>query len=90
MFEVIFHHSKSATLEEIKELHKSFTTFAEFLYYKRIKKDISQRDLAKKTGMCHTTISRYEGGIKKNPSIKSLIKLGLVLDFTLDDIKHFF
>lgn len=44
---------------------------------------ITQKDLAERTGIKQTNISRFENG-KVNPSIEFLERLALALGYTLD------
>jgi transcriptional regulator with XRE-family HTH domain len=75
-------------LEKIKG--SEIDSFARFIRLKRLEKGMSMRALAKKTGLSNPTISKYESGVKKNPNITALIKLGIELDFTLNDIGGYF
>ena len=75
-------------LDNIK--NNEIDSFARFIRLRRIERCVSMRELAKETGLSNTTISRYESGIKKNPNVTALIKLGKALDFTLNDIEKYF
>lgn len=55
-------------------------TLAELIKYNRQKKQISQRELAKRIKIDNATISRIENGAVKKPSIDILIKLSNELD----------
>ena len=46
----------------------------------RLKKGMSQRELAKESGVSHTEINRIEGGEREKPSAKTLAKLSGILN----------
>jgi len=49
----------------------------------RVQKNISQRELSRRTGVDNNTISKIEKGTRKKPNIISLIKIGDVLDINI-------
>lgn len=51
-----------------------------WLKYKRIEKNLTQKEIAIKTGVSQQSIQLYENG-KRRPSPDIAIKLGKVLDF---------
>ena len=57
-------------------------TFGEYVKELRCKRDLSQRELAKLSDLSNAEISRLEKGVRKNLSIKTLMKLanGLGID----------
>ena len=57
----------------------------EFLKEARIKKGLTQRQLAEKLGVKYQLIQQYEYG-KLIPSVKRLIQLAKILDIDLNDI----
>ena len=59
------------------------STIAEGVIGKRIEKNISQRDLAKKINSTQAVISRIES-MNANPSIKTLKKIAKALDAKLE------
>ena len=50
----------------------------------RIKKNMSQNQLAKKIGTKQSAISRFESGKNKNPTIKFLSEMARALGFELE------
>ncbi|MCP3660751.1 MAG: helix-turn-helix transcriptional regulator [Bacteroidetes bacterium] len=52
----------------------------------RHKKNLSQTQLVKSSGIKLTTLVKLEGGSKSNPTMKTLIKLADALDVTLDEL----
>ena len=47
---------------------------------------MTQEELAKKSGVCRTTISNLENGTERATSSKTLLKLARALDTTVDQI----
>ena len=54
----------------------------------RLRKDISQRELSRRTGIDNNTISQIEKGERKKPNSLSLIKLSQELELDLDDLMN--
>lgn len=67
------------------KLEKEFKLTKNVIYYARIKKNISQQELAEMLGTTAATISRYENGIHK-PQGKTAIKLSKILEIPLEEI----
>lgn len=59
-------------------------SFNKNLKYYRLKKLMSKKDLAKKTGLRVSTISEYENGTKI-PSMENLRRLSEVLEVNVSD-----
>ena len=59
-------------------------SLAEIIKEARERKDISQRELSRRTGIDNNTISQIEKGERKKPNSLSLIKLSQALDLNLD------
>lgn len=55
------------------------------IYYARVEKQISQKELAEMLGTTVATVSRYENGIHK-PQGKTAIKLSQILGIPLEEI----
>jgi transcriptional regulator with XRE-family HTH domain len=55
------------------------TEIGTYLEMLRLKKGLSQRELAKLAGVSHTEISRIESGEREKPSAKNLAKLSTPL-----------
>lgn len=51
----------------------------------RIKKNITQSEISKLTGISNVYLSNLEKGIKKNPSIKILEKIASALNVSVDE-----
>ena len=51
----------------------------------RIKKDMSQKDLAEKIGVSTQAISDFERGVI-NPSFETMKKISVALEISVDDI----
>lgn len=49
-------------------------------------KDMTQEELALKAGVSYTTLIKIERGSVKNPTIKTIQKLAIALDLSVDDI----
>lgn len=58
-------------------------TFGETIRQLRIKKDLSQKDLAAMLGICNTTLSQYEKN-KRAPKFETLLKLADILGVSTD------
>lgn len=58
---------------------------AKFLKKIRKEKNITQRELAKKIGVAHTTISAWESDVAQIPLEKAIV-LSVNLNFNLQDI----
>jgi XRE family transcriptional regulator, master regulator for biofilm formation len=54
----------------------------------RLEKKISISELAERSGVAKSYISKLEKGIKTNPSIQLLEKVADALEVTIDDILH--
>jgi len=59
------------------------STFGETIKQLRIKKDLSQKDLASMLGICNTTLSQYEKN-KRAPKFETLLKLADILGVSTD------
>lgn len=53
---------------------------------KRKEMDMTQEELAEKSGVCRTTISGLENGTLRATSSKTLLKLARALNTTVDQI----
>lgn len=60
-------------------------TFARCLRKARKKADISQSELARKSGIHRTVVNRYESG-RSTPEIENLVLLADTLDVTTDEL----
>ena len=65
-------------------------SFSRFLKLKRLEYKLSARGLGEKSGVSHSEIHRLETGQRKNPSIKTLIKLSKALEFNINDVIKYF
>lgn len=63
-------------------------TFAELLVYYRSKADLSQEDLANKSGVSKIQIARYETGKGSAPRLRTVMKLADALDISIDDLGY--
>lgn len=63
-------------------------TLADVIKNARLRKDISQRELSRRTGIDNNTISQIEKGDRKKPNSLSLIKLSQELELDLDDLMN--
>lgn len=54
----------------------------------RIKKGLSQYELAKRTGLINSTILRLETGEMSNPALRTLLTLCEELDTTINDLLY--
>lgn len=63
-------------------------TLADVIKNARLRKDISQRELSRRTGIDNNTISQIEKGERKKPNSLSLIKLSQELELDLDDLMN--
>lgn len=54
----------------------------------RIKKGLSQYELAKRTGLTNSTILRLETGEMNNPALQTLLTLCEELDITINDLVY--
>lgn len=61
-------------------------TLASKIKKARKDKDLTQEELAIKAGVTYTTLSKIESGQVTNPTINTLKKIALVLNFSLDDL----
>ncbi len=61
-------------------------TLSEIIKNARIKKDISQRELSRQTGIDNNTIAKIENGSRKKPNALSLKKLAFVLNLELSEL----
>ena len=61
-----------------------FQIFAKRLKQAREKAKLTQTQFSEKTGIAQGTISAYEQGKAKNPTIDSLIRMANILDVSLD------
>lgn len=52
----------------------------------RKKKGLSQDKLAKLADVTHTTLVKLESGANDNPTIKTLKKIAVVLEISLDEL----
>lgn len=52
----------------------------------RNKKELSLRDLERKSGVGFAVICNLEKGISKNPQIANISRLSAALDISLDDL----
>lgn len=52
----------------------------------RKKRKMSQEELAKKSGVCRSTISALENGTERTTSTKTLLSIARALDTTVDNI----
>lgn len=52
----------------------------------REKKGLTQNELAEKSNVSRVTISQLEQGIEKNTTTKTLLKLAVALETTVDNI----
>ena len=59
------------------------TTFGETIKQLRVKKDLSQKDLAAMLDICNTTLSQYEKN-KRAPKFDTLLKLADILGVSTD------
>lgn len=59
--------------------------FARNLRYHRKRKNLSQKELAKKINYGYTAIANYESG-RNEPSIDVLLALSEILDVTVDEL----
>lgn len=53
---------------------------------KRISKELTQKELARKVGISHVTLSRIEKGSYENITLKTMKKLAKALDTTVQDL----
>lgn len=65
-------------MEEIKQIGKNIRKF-------RIKKGLTQLDLAAACGFEESSIGRLENG-NTNPTIKTLVKIAMALEIKLIDL----
>lgn len=52
----------------------------------RIKLELTQKELAKKVGISHVTLSKIERGICENLTFKTMKKLAKALDTTVQEL----
>ncbi|MFH1958677.1 MAG: helix-turn-helix transcriptional regulator [bacterium] len=52
----------------------------------RLKRDLTQRDLARKSGVSYNTIIKIERGGITNPKIETVIKLAKALNISIDNL----
>lgn len=52
----------------------------------RIKLELTQKELAKKVGISHVTLSKIERGIYENLTFKTMKKLAKALDTTVQEL----
>ncbi|MGE5529722.1 MAG: helix-turn-helix domain-containing protein [Patescibacteria group bacterium] len=60
--------------------------FGDYLKELRLRKGLSQRELARASGLDHSEISRIEGGYRPSPSPESLAKLAPHLGVAHEDL----
>lgn len=53
---------------------------------KRISKDLTQKELAKKVGISNVTLSKIEKGNYENITLKTMIKLAKELNTTVQEL----
>lgn len=61
-------------------------TLKENLKKIRVEKRISQRDLAEKSGLSYSMVSKLESGEQTNPSLDTLKKIAIVLGVNVDKL----
>ena len=61
-------------------------TFGQYLRQLRKAKGISQRELAEKSGVDFTYLSKLETGVRPPPSAKTIVALARVLDADIDEL----
>lgn len=59
-------------------------TLAELIQYAMDKRDISQADLARKTGLSTAVVSQIVSGKTKNPTFEKVLKISSALNVPLD------
>lgn len=64
---------------------KTDTTLAEYLKYLRIKKNMTQQEVADKIGVCRSAYTYYETG-KTEPNLKILSELADLFEVSLDEM----
>jgi len=62
-------------------MNKDLFQWVDWMVREREKQDLSQADLARKTGLTRTAISDYEKRQRANPSIKALVKISVALGY---------
>ena len=60
--------------------------FGAYLTQLRLKMDMSQRELAKATGISHSEICRLEKSQRMNPSINTLLAISNATNVSLEEI----
>lgn len=68
------------------ELMEKVEHIGEIIQEMRKIKDMTQEELALKAGVSYTTLIKIERGSVKNPTIKTIQKLAIALDLSVDDI----
>ena len=67
----------------VKPLIQIFMKLHEAIAYARECKGITLRDLEKKTGISNALLSQIETGHVKNPSFRTIVKIGEALKISL-------
>jgi transcriptional regulator with XRE-family HTH domain len=52
----------------------------------RTKMGLSQDQLARKSGITYSTLTKMESGVNQNPKVKTLQQIAKALEVTLDDL----
>lgn len=68
--------------------YNDFSEFGKALKHVREERELTQKYLADKTGLDRTYIASLEGG-KRNPTLKTMIKIADALGLSLGDILYF-
>ncbi len=61
-------------------------TIGENLKRIRTKQGITQHDLAKKSGITYSTLTKIEGDFVKKPGVQMVAKIAKVLDVLIEDL----
>jgi len=61
-------------------------TIGEKIQKLRIKRRLTQEELAKKADLSYTTLIKIEGGQVQNPTIKTIQKIAKALDVSIDNL----
>ena len=83
--EAIDHNQKGKPMPIVSSSDYFYTRVARALFAERSRKNLSQLDLAKLSGVNHSHISLIES-VERRPSLEALRKLAKALDMSLHDL----
>ena len=66
--------------------HKQISTLAKNIRRLRLQKGWSQDELARKTDIPFTTLTKIETGVIKKPSVFTVEQIAAALDISVDDL----